>query len=356
MADIIMDLMTLLLPYSGYAYSVAIIIGAFIASRIAGFLIGRFEKIIALKTKSKVDDILAAAAKGPVKAGILFVGVFFALGFMPGMVQYAQNISMLFTIIFGFYAAYFASKMVGAFIDWYSIEVAAKTSSKLDDQFLPIIKKASFGIIFGIMLLVMLSQLGIEITTLIAAMGIGGLAVALALQPTLSNFFSGVHMILDSPLKIGDYVELDSETKGTVIDIGWRSTRIRTYTNNIVTIPNSKIADSKITNYNTPNTDIGFTVECGVSYGSDLDKVEKVALKTAADVLKKCNGVDGFEPIFRFKEFGDSSIKFKVVLRTKSLGDMYLAKHEYIKALKRNFDKAGIKIPFPQLDIHSDKN
>jgi len=100
----------------------------------------------------------------------------------------------------------------------------------------------SIGIIIGIMLLVMLGQLGIEITTLIAAMGIGGLAIALALQPTLSNFFSGMQMIFDRPIKIGDFVELDSGDKGTVVDIGWRSTRIRTYLNNIVTIPNGVLA------------------------------------------------------------------------------------------------------------------
>jgi small-conductance mechanosensitive channel len=250
--------------------------------------------------------------------------------------------------------AYFASRLVGAVLEWYTVEVAAKTKTKADEQFLPIIKRVIYAVIFGLMLLVIMGQLGIEITTLIAAMGIGGLAIALALQPTLANFFSGMQMVLDRPIKIGDYVELDSGDKGTVVDIGWRSTRVQTYTNNIVTIPNSRMADSKIINYNVPNAELGFVVECGVAYGSDLEKVERIGLQVARQVLNRHDPIKDFEPLFRYQEFGDSSINFKVIMKTKTLADSYLVKHEFIKALKKSFDKEGIEIPFPQTDVHFD--
>lgn len=342
-------------PYSGYLYALVIVIITLIVAKIATFSIDRLKGRVAERTESGLDDIVVKQAKGPVRLGVLLMGAFFALNALPVLSAYSENISVWFTVIFSLYSAYLASKIVGAVIEWYSIEISERTKTKADEHFLPIIKRAAYGTIFGLMLLVMFGQFGIRIETLIAAMGIGGIAVALALQPTLSNFFSGVHMVMDRPLRIGDFVELDSGDKGTVMDIGWRSTKIRTFTNNIVVLPNTTLADSKIINYNTPNPEIGFAVKCGVSYGSDLEKVEKITLDVAKKVLSRCNGVKDFEPIFRYNEFGDSSINFKVVLRTKTLADSYLATHEFIKELKKRFDKEKIEIPFPQMDVHTDR-
>jgi small-conductance mechanosensitive channel len=350
------DIMAMIAPYWEYLVALAVIVASYIVAKIVTFIIGRFEKHIAKKTKTSADDIIIDAVKKPIKLGIMLVGLMFALPIMPALATYAAEISKLFTVVFPLYGAYFASRLIGAILEWYTVEIADKTQTKVDDQFLPIIRRVIYAIVFGLALLVILGALGIEITTLIAAMGIGGLAIALALQPTLANFFSGMQMVLDRPIKIGDFVELDSGDKGTVVDIGWRSTRVETYTNNIVTIPNSKMADSKIINYNVPNKEIGFKVESGVAYNSDLEKVEKASLQVATQVLKKHDPVKGFEPIFRYSEFGDSSINFKVILRTKSLADSYLVKHEFIKALKKRFDKEGIEIPFPQTDVHFDKN
>lgn len=348
------DIMTVIGPYWEYIIALGIIIGSLIVARIATFIIGKFEKHIASKTKTQADDIIIEAVKKPVKIGIILVGLFFALRAMPALVPYATELSMLFTVIFPLYGAYFAARMVGAVLEWYTVEVASKTKTKADEQFLPIIRRVIYAIIFLLAGLVILGALGIEITTLIAAMGIGGLAIALALQPTLANFFSGMQMVLDQPIRIGDYVELEGGDKGTVVDIGWRSTRIRTYANNIVTIPNNKMADSKVINYNDPSTEVGFTVEGGVAYDSDLEKVEKVSLQVARQILDKHDPVKDFEPLFRYQEFGDSSINLKVILRTKTLSDSYLVKHEFIKALKKRFDKEGIEIPFPQTDVHFD--
>jgi small-conductance mechanosensitive channel len=190
--------------------------------------------------------------------------------------------------------------------------------------------------------------MGVEVTTLVAAMGIGGLAVALALQDTLSEFFAGAHIILDRPIKIGDYIELDSGDKGTVIDIGWRSTKIRNYQNNMVVIPNSKLASSKIINYFSPDQQVGFTVDCGVGYGEDLAKVEKVTLDVAKKVIRSLGvGAKNFEPVMRYQEFGDSNINFKVIMRVKSYPDQFLVKHEFMKELKKRYDREGIEISWP---------
>ncbi len=349
------QIMDLIGPLSGYLHSFLIILVTLIVIKIAFSFINSLKKKVSSGKKTNLYETILNAIKRPLGLGILLFGIFFSLKSLPPIQAFADNINTFFTIIFSFYFAYLASKVIGLIIEWYSTEIAEKTETKVDDQFLPILKRATYGIIFGIMIILMLNQLGIRVETLIATLGIGGLAVALALQPTLSNFFSGMQMVFDRPLRIGDFVELDSGDKGTVVDIGWRSTRIRTYMNNIVTIPNSKLSDSRVINYTTPTSEIGFAVECGVTYDSDLEHVEKIGLEVAKDVLERCNGVKNFKPIFRYREFGDSSINFKVVLRTKTLGDSYLATHEFIKKLKKSFEKEGIEIAFPQLDIHLDK-
>ncbi len=133
-------------------------------------------------------------------------------------------------------------------------------------------------IIYAIGILILLDYLNVSITPILAGLGIGGLAIALALQPTLGNFFAGTQIVSDRVVRTGDYIELDnSSIRGYVTDVGWRSTRIRTPFDNLVTIPNSRLADSIITNYYAPNMELGVIVNCGVSYSSDLAHVEDVA-------------------------------------------------------------------------------
>lgn len=350
-----MEILAVLAPYMEYIVALVVLIVTFILAKAITVLLSRYVSRIVKKTKSELDDILLSAVRRPLFWGIVLGGFYLAIRGLSALSAYATELSMAFSVIFIFYGAYVLSKVINIVIDWYSKEIAVKTKTKIDEQFLPIFRKISFAVIYGLALLWILGQLGIEITTLIAAMGIGGIAIALALQPTLSNFFSGAQVVLDRPLKIGDYIKLDSGESGYVIDIGWRSTRIRTYENNLLIIPNSKIANSSVLNYNSPNEQIGFRVECGVAYDSDLDKVERVALRVAKEVMKKFSGVKGFEPRVRFKEFGDSSINFIVILRTKTRMDKFLARHEFIKRLKRRFDKEKIEIAFPQIDVHVKK-
>ena len=248
------------------------------------------------------------------------------------------------------------SLLIGAILFWYSQEIAKKTKTKVDEQFLPIVKKISYGIIWAIVLLTILGYFGIEITGMIAALGVGGLAIALAFQDTLKEFFAGAYIVADRPIRIGDYVELDSGEKGTVIDIGWRSTKFRILGNNVLIIPNSKLSTSKIINYNYPNQEMSLVIPCGVSYDSDLEKVERVTIDEAKKLLKKMGGaVQDFEPFILYKEFGDSNINFSIILRIKAYADKFKLRHEFIKALKKRYDKEKIEIAYPCLNVYKRK-
>jgi small-conductance mechanosensitive channel len=202
--------------------------------------------------------------------------------------------------------------------------------------------------IVGIGLLVLLQSMGVSVTPLLTALGVGGLAVALALQDTLANLFAGVHILASRKVQPGDYVRLDSSQEGYIVDINWRNTTIRQLAGNLVIVPNAKFADAILTNFHRPEQDLSITVQVGVGYGSDLDQVEKVTLDVAQDVLADVEGgVSDHEPSVRFHTFADSSIKFSVTLRTREFTDQYVVVHEFLKRLHRRYQLEGIEIPFP---------
>lgn len=197
--------------------------------------------------------------------------------------------------------------------------------------------------------LLVLANLGISITPLLTALGVGSLAVALALQDTLANLFAGIHIMLAGHIKVDDYLRLDTGQEGYVTDIGWRSTRIRELPGNIILVPNQHLAKAIITNYNWPTKDLAVLVNLGVAYGSDLTEVERVTIEVATEVLGEVEGgVGDFVPFIRYNVFGDSAIQFTVILRAKQFSDRYLLTHEFIKRLHHRFGAEGIEIPFPQ--------
>jgi small-conductance mechanosensitive channel len=196
--------------------------------------------------------------------------------------------------------------------------------------------------------LVILNGLGLSITPMLTALGVGGLAVALALQEPLANFFAGLFLALAGQIRVGDYVKLDSGQEGYVVDFSWRSTRLRMLANNLVVVPNAKLAQAILVNHHLPSQDLAVLVEVGVDYSSDLRYVEQVVTEVGRDVMSEVpGGVPEFESFVRYHTFGDSSVNFTVILRAREFVDQYLIKHEFIKRLHARFDREGIVIPFP---------
>ena len=201
-------------------------------------------------------------------------------------------------------------------------------------------------------LLVVLNGLGLSITPMLTALGVGGLAVALALQEPLANFFAGLFITLAGQIRVGDYLKLDSGQEGYVVDFSWRSTRLRMLANNLVIVPNSKLAQAIVVNHDLPAQDLAVLVEVGVDYASDLAHVEKVVVEVGRAVMAQVvGGVPEFEPFIRYHTFADSSINFTVILRGREFVDQYLIKHEFIKRLHAEFGREGIVIPFPMRTI-----
>ena len=204
------------------------------------------------------------------------------------------------------------------------------------------------AVVFIVGILVILQFLGISIAPILTALGVGGLAVALALQDTLSNLFAGLQIIVSRQIRQGDYVELDAERRGYVVDISWRNTTIRGLGNNHIIIPNSTLANAVVVNYHLLETDISVVVPVGVAYDSDLERVERVTLEVASEIQRTLPGaVEEFEAMVRFGGFGDSAVTFNVILRAREYVEQFMIRHEFVKRLHRRFAEEGIEIPFP---------
>jgi small-conductance mechanosensitive channel len=203
-------------------------------------------------------------------------------------------------------------------------------------------------LIYLIGFMIILDSIGVSITPMLTAMGVGGLAVALGLQNTLSNLFSGLHIIASGKIREGDYIKLSTGEEGYVADMTWRETVIKTLSDNIIVIPNSKLASVNVTNYSLPEKEMSCLAQIGVSYDSDLKKVQEVTVDIAKGIMREvAGGVPEFEPSLEYTRFSDSCIEFSINMRVKDFLSQSRIQHELIMRLHERYKQEGIVIPYP---------
>jgi len=199
--------------------------------------------------------------------------------------------------------------------------------------------------IFTIGILVALRGVGVEITPVLAALGVGGLAVALALKEPLSNLFAGLFIALAGQVRIGDYIKLEPGPEGTVADFSWNATQLATSAGNLVIVPNHTLVDALITNYNRPSKDTGLTIELTVAPRSDLAVVERIGVEAGRAVMRDvAGGIPAVEPNVRFIAFTDLGIRVGVNVRTQQFTDQAFVRHELIKRLSGALAEAGVTV------------
>jgi small-conductance mechanosensitive channel len=313
---------------------------------ILAFVIEKFVRPvlnrIAGRTKWEGNALLIGSFHGMAYWWFGTAGVYAALNGLPIPHRYESLIDRGMLIIYVLSVTVVLSRILSGLVALYGRKVGGILIST------SIFTHITQVLVYLIGILVLLQSLGISIAPILTALGVGGLAVALALQDTLSNLFAGIHMIASRKIRPGDYVALDNGQEGYVEDITWRYTTIRTLSSNMVIIPNAKLASSVATNYALPDREISVSVDVGVAYESDLEKVESVTMEVARDVMEEAaGGVPGFEPSIRYKKFDDSSIGFSVNLRVKEFTNQYFIRHEFIKRLHKRYRVEGIDIPFP---------
>ncbi len=305
------------------------------------FILKRILKLVG-DTKWRWDDVIFEAMRKAPILWFLCAGAYFALYSVPLEAEMQELAEKVLVTIVILSVTIVVARIAGGLTNLISETTkTAGTSASL-------ISNMTRLLIVAIGIFIILQNLGISITPLIGALGIGGLAAALALQGTLSNLFAGFQIIASRQMRPGDWVKLDSGEMGHVTDIKWRNTTIKDFTDNMIIVPNAKLADAIVTNYNLPRKSLWAEILVGVSYGSDLEHVERVANEVARETYKEVIGEDlKVEPNFKYLEFSDSSINFRMRIHVKRFEDRLNIQHDYIKRIHKRFQEEGIEIPFP---------
>ena len=333
-------------------------ISIFVTAVVLAFVFNKVVYPVVLKftnfTPTNLDVRLVQAFRRPLTLGILVAGLYFCLVLplelthtLRHFIDRAAGILGLILGIFTLTAA------VSNLFQWYSEEVSPHTATTLDDRLIPIMRRFAMALIYGLGSLLVLDLLNVNISPLIAGLGLGGLAVALALQPTLSNLFAGTYVMTEGVIAQGDYIELDSGVAGYVIDVGWRSTRLRTWTNNLVVIPNSRFAETIITNYQGPIPAVNIYLTCGVSYDSNLAMVEQVCKEEMNRLLDTDpRAVKDYGAYFAYESFDDSNVTFYLFIQARDRISSFEVQSELIRIVHERFREEGIVINYPMRTIN----
>jgi len=330
--------------------ALVIVLVFLLVAKVITWLSEKVFKKWAGKTKTQLDDLIIAKVKAPFSYVIVLSGLKFALREIA--LDYGWLGSVLDTIVI-ITVVYIVFAILDILVTVWGTEFAYKTKSKLDDSLLPIAQRL-VKVIFAIIGLIwVLKEWGFDVGPFLASLGIAGFAVGFALQDTLKDIFGGVSLILDDSFKVGDKIKLGDGTLGTVDDISIRSTKIKTYDNEIITIPNGRLSDMSIRNYVQPNESSRVVIDFTVAYGSDVEKVKQIVEEAIRKEVQDISEEPYYGTIMT--EIGDSALKFQMRFWVEDYGLAYDKKIEGLQVVYNALNKAGIEIPFPQMDVNLKK-
>ena len=339
-----------------YAYAAAtVVLGVLIALIVRAVV--NWLKTKAGETETQWDDIIIAAIGNPVQIAIVVVAIYFAIsrfGILPSNLQWLLDPRYVnaFYVVIG---AWIISSFLHDIIAIYGHELADKSEGDWDDRLVELLELVVKYAVYFAALMAILSIFEINITPFLAGAGIAGLAVALAAQDIISNFFGGAIITIDKPFKIGDRIKVD-QYYGDVVSIGPRSTRLKTLDYQIVTIPNNKITTNIIINYAEPDQKIRIIIPVSVAYGSDPKKVKEILLEIAQNTIKTTEYLlEEPAPKAFFLEFQDSSLKFILYVWARKYNLPDEVKDTINTQIAERFAAEGIEIPFPQMEVRLKK-
>ena len=303
-------------------------------------------KKAALKSEWEGDDVILNAVESQITLWFFWAALSLALRNIEIVEPFGLYVSKFLIIILIASITHAAAKLIVGLLDlWSKKQGGGFPSTTMFTNFV-------WVTVYIIGLLVILDALDISIAPMLTALGIGGLAVSLALKDTLTDVFAGLHILLSKKVKPGDFVSLDSGEMGYIQNITWRNTKMLERTNNIIHIPNTKLSKAIIKNYDSGDASFSVKIPVGVGYNSDLDVVERIVMEVANELHQSMDETNKkSEPAFKFRGFGESSIDFMVYFRGNKYGDQNPIIHEFVKKLHKRFNEEGIEIPFPMRTV-----
>ena len=306
---------------------------------------------LANKTRTDMDAKVINIVRTPFFIILLLYGLLISLSMLDLPDSMLDTLSKLYSAVTIAMVAFIVIKVFKKVVMVYLTILSEKTETKADDVLVPVIGKMATVVIWIIAIIMFLDVFGIDITIFVAGLGIAGLVIAFAAQDTLSNFFSGLMILLDRPFKEGDWIQMDDKVY-QVRDVGLRSTKLfHAFSNQVITIPNNRISDHMFSNLNMPDLYGRSTVKVGVSYGSDPSKVGGILLDVVRSNPETYEDKD-HAPFYRFNDFGDSSLDFGVTYWIKDVNEQWRVASNIRESIFHRFEKEGIEIPFPQRVVH----
>jgi small-conductance mechanosensitive channel len=323
-------------PLNRFLLAVMTIALAFVVSVLINQFLMRRLAALATRSRGEWDDVVIGELRRRIPLWGLLIGLALSLGYwdIPGQwLKWVQG-------------------AIGAVAVWSVTSALAAMASRLLVSFgtpghpvSGLVQNILRFVIWTVGLLIIARSFGVEISPILAALGVGGLAVALALQDPLSNLFSGIFVTVAGQIRIGDYIRTDLGVEGTVTDFNWHSTRIQAPSGDLIVVPNARLAKAIVTNFNLPVTDVGFNVELAVAHGSDLAVVERVTLEVAREVQKDTDGaIKAFDPVIRVLAFTEIGIRIAVTLKAAGFPEQTLLKHELLRRLAERYRAEGIAL------------
>ncbi len=341
--------------YTGVSDGVANLLAAalvlalfLVLSEAARYFVNHVAPRLVSGTKSSLDDEVLKAVRGPIRLLIALIGLYLALKTLEATRPFAGALDTLATVVLVLVAAYLVSNLIKAVLRWYARDVAPRTGSDLDDHLIPFFEKLLTAVVYVLALLLIMSRFGVEITALVASLGVAGIAVALAAQETLSNLFGAFAILTDRPYKIGDRLLIPGVGQGDVVDIGLRSTRLRTRLNEVLVIPNQQMASSEIINLSLPDARLRVLVKVGIGYRSDVDRacatMEAIARADASVAREPA-------PAAYVSALGDFAIEITMLVWIADYTQDIEVPDRIYREILAKFREAGIEITYPVMTV-----
>ncbi len=332
---------------NNYLRFLLIAVFSFIGAFLAKLIVARILKPLAKKTKTKIDDLVVKSISSIVFYFFFFMGIKIGLQHFEFESPTLKNLTE--TIIL-FIILIFILRIIDNFSKQWLKDWKAKTKTSADERLIPLFQKFLKAVAIILTVFFVLSVWDVNIAPLLTTAGIAGIALGLAVKDPIVNILGGIQLVLDKTFKVNDKIQLESGEMGTILDIGLRSTKIRTYDNESIYVPNGFLANSKIKNFTQPDVSVRVNVNFGVEYGSDTERVRTVVLET----IKKIDMVlEEPEPVVQFLNMSDFSLDFIARAWVKEYTNAYLVKMEMTDKIYKTLNKANIGIPFPTRTVYT---
>lgn len=341
-----------------WEFAVAVLVGYLLAAFVAGKLVRTLWRVIIQRATGKITSGLAQQIFRTTRRPVYLAVVTYVVrsGFVEARERIGADLIGVWEYIDGFFytlivgtTSYLVYSVVKAVLDWYLNQIAVKTDSDLDDQFIPVLDTVAKVVVVFIGTTMVLSRFEVDVRALLGTAGIASLAVAFAAQETLANMIAGFTILVDRPFRTGDRIELDNGQIGDVFEIGLRSTKILSFDNTLLVVPNKDIAGAKIVNHSYPSPRVKVKPQIGVAYGSDMEKVLQIILDICRSHPKVLSDP---EPTAYFTGFGDSALNVLAVCWIEDYRDKFQVIHDINMEIKRRFEAEGIEIPFPHREVY----